>query len=210
MTHAATLQRPDAALRPTIGPERLHHLAFMTFDTGATAKFYGEVLGMPLGNAVVDHEVPSSKAPYPYFHSFFRMASGETLAFFECPGIPRPGPKPHPAYNDFEHLAMQVPTKADVLAWRRWLESRGLSVIDADHGIIYSIYFRDPVNDIRLEITTTLKPEWNDQGASAQQALEQWEATKRQAAASGRDVVEALRNLAKARSDHANLLLKDG
>lgn len=202
--------RPAAALRPATLPDRLHHLAFVTFDTGATAKFYSEVLGMPLVNAVVDHEVPSTKAPYAYFHSFFRMASGETLAFFECPGIPRPGPKPHPAYDDFEHLAMQVPTKADVLAWRKWLESQGLSVIDADHGIIYSIYFRDPVNGIRLEITCTMQDDWNRQEAGAAQALEEWEATKRQAAAEGRDVVAALRSLAKARSDHAKLLLKDG
>ncbi|MEQ9642106.1 MAG: VOC family protein [Alphaproteobacteria bacterium] len=210
MPDTATPERPAAALRPATQPERLHHLAFMTFDTGATAKFYSEVLGMPLVNAVVDHEVPSTKAPYPYFHSFFRMASGETLAFFECPGIPRPGPKPHPAYDDFEHLAMGVSTKADVLAWRQWLESQGLDVIDADHGIIYSIYFRDPVNDIRLEITCTMKDDWNDQGASAQAALAAWEAEKKRATEAGEDVVEAMRNLAKARSDHANLLLKDG
>jgi catechol 2,3-dioxygenase-like lactoylglutathione lyase family enzyme len=210
MPDMATPQRPNAVLRPTDAPARLHHLAFMTFDTAATAKFYSEVLGMPLVNAVVDHEVPSTKAPYPYFHSFFRMATGETLAFFECPGIPKPGPKPHPAYDDFEHVAMQVPTRADVEEWRRWLESQGLEVIDADHGIIYSVYFRDPVNNIRLEITATLKADWNRQEASAASALEEWEAAKRQAAIDGRDVVEALRDFARKRSDHAKRLLIDG
>ena len=209
MPDMATPQRPDAVLRPTDAPARLHHLAFMTFDTVATAKFYSEVLGMPLVNAVVDHEVPSTKAPYPYFHSFFRMATGETLAFFECPGIPKPGPKPHPAYDDFEHVAMQVPTRADVEAWRRWLESQGLEVIDADHGIIYSVYFRDPVNNIRLEITATLKADWNQQEASAAGALEEWEAAKRQAATDGCDVVEALRDFARGRSDHTKRLLTD-
>ena len=209
MPDTAAAERPTGTLRPTEAPGRLHHLAFMTFDTGATAKFYGEVLGMPLVNAVVDHEVPSTKAPYPYFHSFFRMASGETLAFFECPGIPRPGPKPHPVYDDLEHLAMQVDTKAEVLAWRKWLESQGLDVIDADHGIIYSIYFRDPVNDIRLEITCTMREDWNRQESSAAAALAEWEAEKKRATDAGEDVVEALRNLARARSDHSKLLLKD-
>lgn len=209
MSDTATTGRPETALRPTSAPERLHHLAYMTFDTAATAKFYSEVLGMPMVNAIVDHEVPSTKAPYPYFHSFFRMASGETLAFFECPGIPEPGPKPHPAYDDFEHLAMAVASKAEVLAWRRWLESQGLDVIDADHGIIYSIYFRDPVNNIRLEITTTLKPDWNRQEAAAAEALEDWEEAKRQAVADGGDIVESLRDFARARSDHAKRLLVD-
>jgi len=210
MTDMATPQRPDTVLRPATAPERLHHLAFMTFDTSATAKFYSEVLGMPLVNAVIDHEVPSTKAPFPYFHSFFRMATGETLAFFECPGIPKPGPKPHSAYDDFEHLAMAVPTRADVEAWRRWLESQGLKVIDADHGIIYSIYFHDPVNGIRLEITTTVKSDWNQQEVSAAEALEEWEAAKRQAAIEGGDVVEALRDFARTRSDHAKRLLSNG
>jgi hypothetical protein len=82
-------------------------------------------------------------------------------------------------------------------------------VVDADHGIIYSIYFRDPVNDIRLEITTTLKADWNAQEQSAQLALGEWEAAKRRATASGTDVVEALRQFAKQRSDHASKLLKD-
>jgi len=209
MPDTAAPARPAAALRPTPAPATLHHLAYMTFDTAATAKFYSDVLGMPLVNAVVDHEVPSTREPFPYFHSFFRMASGETLAFFECPGIPKPAPRTHRAYATFEHLAMAVPSKADVLAWREWLESQGIEVVDADHGIIYSIYFRDPVNDIRLEITTTLKADWNAQEQSAQLALGEWEAAKRRATASGTDVVEALRQFAKQRSDHASKLLKD-
>lgn len=194
---------PSIGERPGSRPRtvsRLHHLAYVTHDTAATVEFYTRVMGMPLVNAVLDDKVPSTGAEYPYFHSFFRMTSGETLAFFECPGIPPAAPKAHPAYDHFEHLAMEVESRAEVERWRSWLERNGLKVWHADHGIIYSIYFHDPVNGIRLEITATLKADWNDQSASAHAALDEWNATKREAAAAGADVPTALRALAKRRS----------
>ncbi len=196
---------PQSTGRPQVVPQRLHHLAYVTQDTEATADFYSRVLGMPLVNAVLDGEVPSTREKLPYFHSFFRLGTGETIAFFECPGTPPPAPKPHPAYRTFEHLALEVPTRADVEAWRAWLAANGIEVIDAEHGIIYSIYFFDPVNDIRLEITATLAPDWNAQEASAQTALEEWAATKREARAAGKDVPEALRALAARRSRGAKV-----
>jgi catechol 2,3-dioxygenase-like lactoylglutathione lyase family enzyme len=197
MTDAATTERPG--LRPAT-VSRLHHLAYVTHDTEATVAFYTKVLGMPLVNAVLDDKVPSTGAEYPYFHSFFRMASGETIAFFECPGIPPAPPKAHPAYDDFEHLAMEVDSRAEVERWRQWLEQNGLKVWHADHGIIYSIYFFDPVNRIRLEITATQQANWNDRGEAAHAALAEWNATKRAASAAGEDVATALRALAKRRS----------
>jgi catechol 2,3-dioxygenase-like lactoylglutathione lyase family enzyme len=205
------MQRPSpplkaaarSAVRPEVLPQRLHHLAYVTQDTEATAAFYTGVLGLPLVNAVLDDHVPSTKEPLPYFHSFFRLGTGETVAFFECPGTPPPGPKPHPAYYTFEHLALEVPTRADVEAWHAWLTANGLEVISNDHGIIYSIYFRDPVNDIRLEITTTLDPEWNAREQAATAALEEWAAAKRDARAAGKDVNAALRAVAAARSHSA-------
>ena len=190
----------QSAERPQVVPQRLHHLAYVTQDTEATADFYTRVLGMPLVNTILDGEVPSTREPLPYFHSFFRLGTGETIAFFECPGTPPPAPKPHPAYRTFEHLALEVPTRADVEAWRQWLTANGIEVIDAEHGIIYSIYFFDPVNDIRLEITTTLDPDWNAREASAKAALDEWATTKREARAAGKNVPEALRALAAARS----------
>lgn len=205
------VQRPPDAMQassrgttvPMVGPQRLHHLAYVTMDTEATADFYTRVMGMPLVNAILDSEVPSTREPFPYFHSFFRLASGETIAFFECPGTPPVAPKAHPAHRTFEHLALEVPSRADVEAWRAWLEANGIEVIDAEHGIIYSIYFFDPVNDIRLEITTTLQPDWNAQEANARAALDAWATAKREARADGKDVPAALREMAIARSASA-------
>jgi catechol 2,3-dioxygenase-like lactoylglutathione lyase family enzyme len=79
------VQRPPTPLaataihsggRPQVVPQRLHHLAYVTRDTEATADFYTGVLGLPLVNAVVDDRVPSTKEALPYMHSFFRLGTG--------------------------------------------------------------------------------------------------------------------------------------
>ena len=194
-----------AARRPQMVAQRLHHLAYVTHDTEATANFYTKILGLPLVNAVLDDHVPSTKEPLPYFHSFFRLGTGETIAFFESPGSSASPSKTDRAHYNFAHLALEVPTRADVDAWYAWLSDNGVEVICHDHGIIYSIYFRDPVNDIRLEITTTVDPDWNAREASSQAALEEWAATKREAHAAGQDVTAALRKLAASRSHSAKI-----
>lgn len=188
---------PHGAGRPQVAPQRLHHLAYVTRDTEATADFYTGVLGLPLVNAVVDDRVPSTKEAMPYMHSFFRLGTGETIAFFESPGLPPPAPKTHAGYRTFEHLAVEVPSREDVDAWRAWLVASGLEVITADHGGIYSIYFRDPVNDIRLEITASIAADWNAKEASARIALDEWTRTKREARATGKDVTAALGEFAR-------------
>jgi catechol 2,3-dioxygenase-like lactoylglutathione lyase family enzyme len=184
--------------------DRLHHLAYVTADTAATAAFYEGVLGMKLVHAIMGPEVPSTKAPFPHIHTFFQLDSGENLAFFECPDLNHQPPERRPGYEDFEHLAMAVATRDDVDRWREHLEANGLDVITNDHGIIYSIYFRDPVNDIRLEITTTTDPTWSEHTVAAHQAVADWTATRDGAAASGADVSAALRELAFARRPGAH------
>lgn len=185
--------------RPSAALDRLHHLAFVTADTAATVEFYQGVLGLPLVNAVMDAEVPSTKAPFPYIHVFFRLGSGETLAFFESPDLQERSALRLPGYEDFEHVAISVPTRADVDRWRDHLEACGLDVVTNDHGIIYSVYFRDPVNDIRLEVTTTIDPTWNDQAERAAEAVAAWTSTRAAATAAGADVSQALRDLARSR-----------
>ncbi|MDH4075453.1 MAG: VOC family protein [Acidimicrobiia bacterium] len=179
--------------------DRLHHLAYVTHDTAATVDFYEGVLGLRLVHAIMGPVVPSTKAPYPHIHTFFQLASGENVAFFECPNLNHQPPERRPGYEDFEHLALAVATRDDVDRWREYLQAKGLDVITNDHGIIYSIYFRDPVNDIRLEITTTTDPSWSERGAAAHQAVADWTATRDGAAARGEDVAAALGVLATAR-----------
>jgi len=191
--------RPGDVLRPG-RPAMLSHVAYVTRDTAATADFYTRILGMELVNAVLDDSIPSTGEPVPYFHSFFRMGDGSTVAFFEAPELPPPGDPPHPAYNTFQHLAMQVDSAGTVDKWHNWLRANGIDVLGPiDHKIIYSIYFHDP-NGVRLEITTPLSPTWNDDEAGARASLGEWEAAKERARASGLDPVPVLTELARARS----------
>jgi len=181
----------------------LSHAAYITRDTAATARFYTEILGMEMAAAVMDDAIPSTGDPVPYFHSFFRMADGSTIAFFEAPELPPPAASPHPAYDVFQHLALEVESPEVVDAWQEWLEAKGVDVLGpVNHKIIYSIYFHDP-NGLRLELTAPLDPTWNDQGERAQESLREWEDVKREARESGQGLVVAVRELTKRRSHRA-------
>jgi catechol 2,3-dioxygenase-like lactoylglutathione lyase family enzyme len=176
--------------------QMLSHLAYVTEDTARTVDFYTHILGLELCMSVMHDRIPSTGDTFPYLHTFFRLGDGSTLAFFESPGLPtRSGPS-HPAYQIFDHLALQVASPAEVHAWRDWLVQNGVEVLGpVDHKIILSIYFRDEINNLRLELTTPLVDDWNDRGDVAQQDLQEWIATKARAAAEGRDVRQALSEL---------------
>lgn len=177
----------------TLTPHMLSHLAYVTHDVEATVKFYEDIMGMPMVSTVIGDRVPSTGDDFPYFHVFFRLGDGSTLAFFEAPGLPQAQPKGHPAYDIFDHVAFEVDSREEVDAWYQWLVENELSVTGpTDHEIIYSIYFRDPINDIRLEITTPLDPKWNDRPEAARKDLNAWLAVKKEAAEKGDDVTEAL------------------
>jgi catechol 2,3-dioxygenase-like lactoylglutathione lyase family enzyme len=181
-------------------PVMLSHMAFITRDTAATADFYTRVMGMELVNAVLDDAIPSTGEPIPYFHSFFRLSDGSTVAFFEAPELPPLAPPPHPAYDTFQHLALQVATTDDVDRWHEWLGMHGVEVLGpVDHKIIYSIYFHDP-NGLRLEITTPTSPTWNDNAEPARASLADWQTVKARAAESGDDMVTVLTELTHERS----------
>jgi catechol 2,3-dioxygenase-like lactoylglutathione lyase family enzyme len=193
------LERPPESERPG-KPAMLSHVAYITRDTAATASFYTRILGMELVNAVLDDAIPSTGEPIPYFHSFFRMADGSTIAFFEAPELPPLGEPPHPAYHTFQHIAVQVDSPATVDRWAVWLEKNGIEVLGpVDHKIIYSIYFHDP-NGIRLEITAATSPTWNDNAEYAAEQLADWTTVKERAADSGEDMVTVLHRLASERS----------
>lgn len=177
-------------------PRMLHHVTYVTYDSEATADFYTRIMGMPLVSTVMDDHLPSTGDRTPYFHTFFQLADGSTIAFFESPGLPAKPPYPSAAFDNFNHLALEVPTKDDVNSWKRWLDHNGVDVRLVDHGIIYSLYFHDP-NDVRLEITTNVALSWKENGAEAAASLREWVDAKR----AGGDVDGRLRALI-ARNGH--------
>jgi catechol 2,3-dioxygenase-like lactoylglutathione lyase family enzyme len=198
-----TRQQQLTATRPG-RPDMLNHVAYITHDTSATVDFYTRLLGMDFVAAVMDDSIPSTGDPVPYFHSFFRMSDGSTIAFFEAPELPPAAASTHPAYGVFQHIALQVASRDTVDAWYAWLVANSVDVIGpVDHKIIYSIYFHDP-NGIRVELTAVLDPTWNDHGAGAADSLAEWEQVKSTARESGRDMVSVLAELTRQRSHRRN------
>lgn len=182
-----------SALRSGARPKMLNHLAYFTQDIGATADFYTKILHFKLGNVVLGDRVDSSQPPMPFFHLFLTMDDGSTLAFFECPDIPERPPSAHWVYDIFDHLALEVENVEELASWREHLERHGIEVTNiVDHGIIKSIYFHDPVNGIRLELTTPMEADWNAREEYTRTELQNWLAVKEAARASNSNVKEAL------------------
>jgi len=60
----------------------INHMAMVTGDMEKTTIFYRDVLVMPL--VPIIGNVPGR---YPYRHYFFEVGDGNTIAFFEWPGM---------------------------------------------------------------------------------------------------------------------------
>lgn len=145
----------------------LYHFAYPCRDAEETRAFYEDLLGLPLVHCMQVDAVPSSGDPGPYAHIFFQMRDGSYIAFFDLGRNEQPQPSPNvPRW--VQHFAMEVPSIADVLAYKSKLEAVGVSVIGlVDHDFIQSIYFFDP-NGLRLEITTrTEQPGFHAEAAQA-------------------------------------------
>jgi catechol 2,3-dioxygenase-like lactoylglutathione lyase family enzyme len=195
--HAGQGSAHDAGTRTKrLTPMMLNHAAWVTHDVEATARFYIDIMGMDLASTVYDDSVPSTGDAFPYFHVFFRMQDGSTIAFFEAPGLPPRPEMPHPAYDIFDHIALQAADRAEVDRWAEWLKSNNISVIGpTDHkGLIYSIYFHDP-NGLRLEITTPIDADWNRHEKQGRADLDMWCEAKKKAVSGGCDISKALVSL---------------
>jgi catechol 2,3-dioxygenase-like lactoylglutathione lyase family enzyme len=154
----------------------LHHNAYRCRDSEETRRFYEEFLGLPLVNAF---EIGVSKTgrKTSVLHSFYQMADGSFLAFFEAPDSPFDFKDQH----DFDlHIALEVDheTLHDMLARGKaqGIETRGI----ADHGFIESIYFRDP-NGYVIELTARTESDdvpLADAKRDARQALDAWQSSK--------------------------------
>jgi catechol 2,3-dioxygenase-like lactoylglutathione lyase family enzyme len=152
---------------------RLNHVAYPTFDTAETVRFYTEVMGFRLVDAVHDQ-----RGPKPFLHTFFAMESGEVIAFFDIPGLEKPGRDHLPPW--VRHLAMSVDSMETLTAWKARLESNGVHVtgpIDHD-GVWQSIYFQDP-NEVTLELTYQARALTDEDAARAASMVAAWTADPR-------------------------------
>ena len=106
-------------------------------------------------------------------HTFFEMADGSCLAFFEEPGEPFE----FKDQRDFDlHIALEVSRETLLEMFEKGkaagIETRGIS----DHGFIDSIYFRDP-NGYLIELAAA-KEDAAGERPDAHQILAEWQAAK--------------------------------
>ncbi len=140
-----TTARDPLAAPPRPAWRGVNHLALVTPDMDTTVRFYAGVLGMPLVATLMAG---------PMRHYFFEIAPGNTVAFFEIPGMETfakaAGARGTRAIQ-LDHISFDVPDKDALLALKARLEAHECEVTTVvDHDILQSIYFHDP-NGIALE-----------------------------------------------------------
>jgi catechol 2,3-dioxygenase-like lactoylglutathione lyase family enzyme len=156
--------------------EGLHHAAYRCRDSGETRRFYEDFLGLPLAGTLEIAETRTGRRT-EVLHTFYRLADGSYLAFFEDPETPFEF-KPQ---RDFDlHIALRVdePTLQAMLerGRRQGIETRGV----VDHGFIHSIYFRDP-NGYVIELTAKTDSHDADMDPAtneARQKLARWQSRR--------------------------------
>ena len=155
---------------------KLHHNAYRCRDSEETRRFYEEFLGLPLCETLEIGETKSGRKTAT-LHTFYQLDDGSYLAFFEAPDMPFEFKKQH----DFDlHIALEVAPEVlpEMLAKGRagGIESRGIS----DHGMVHSIYFRDP-NGYVIELTakTAEHDKLMDRATNGARAkMDRWQAAK--------------------------------
>ena len=155
----------------------LHHSAYRCRDSEETRKFYEEFLGLKLVGTLDIKETKTARKS-SVLHTFYQMDDGSCLAFFEAPDMPFD----FKAQHDFDlHIALEVdePTLLAMFAKgkEQGIDTRGI----ADHGMVHSIYFRDP-NGYVIELTAKMPGHdeaMNPATNSARDILDKWQAARR-------------------------------
>lgn len=135
---AAQYLRP-ADDRPEPTARGVHHVALISSDVERTVAFYDGLLGFPLIEMFENRDYEGST------HFFFDIGHGNTLAFFDLPGVPV-GPYAE-VLGGHHHLAISM-ERGEWEAARGRLDDAGVQYAHVDGS---SLYFRGPDGE-RLEL----------------------------------------------------------
>jgi len=124
----------------------LDHVVFPVRDADAALAFYGDVLGLPLVQALSGDDWGG----YPWLMLIFGLGEGRELVTVALKGAPAPDYAGLPA--DVRHYALAAAHEADLDDWRARLDQAGVAFWEERHGEQRSIYFPDP-DGVILEIT---------------------------------------------------------
>lgn len=163
-----------------INIKRFHHVAYRCKNTKETVQWYKDKLNMELTVAIAEDEVPSTKAPDPYMHTFLDAGMGNVLAFFELPNSPEMDRDQNtPAW--VQHIALEVEDENALNEAKASLNEKGVDVLGpVNHGVFKSIYFFDP-NGHRLELAanTGTAEQMAELKRVAQPMVDEWDITKK-------------------------------
>ena len=158
--------------------QRLHHTAYVTKDQEATRAFYEDVIGLPLV-ATWSETDELFGAERVYCHTFFGLADGSALAFFQfADEADQELFDPALAPSPFRHIAIKVDAAGQAELERRLADAKwkpeGTYVLE--HGYCRSLYTEDP-NGMLLEFTLDV-PEAGEiaelRASDAHETLRRW------------------------------------
>jgi len=139
--------------RPEL-PQRLHHYAFVIRDHEANRHFFEDVLGLPLVATWCERVFnPEVQREVAYCHTFFGLADGSALAFFQFADdeMYARSKAVYPQIGRFQHIALKVDRKTFDDIDRR-LDAAGIPRRQTDHGYCLSLYTTSP-DGLRVEFT---------------------------------------------------------
>ena len=151
-------------------PSRLHHRATVCRNQDATRAFYEGILGLPLvATWAEDDELGT------YCHTFFELADGSALAFFQFVDPADHDELASKEPNTLNHVALAVDAESQaVIADRLNANAKYGRVVE--HGYCRSLYTEDP-NGMLLEFTVDV-PEVDEiaalRSADAHETLKRW------------------------------------
>lgn len=181
--HAPMPATPPTPLKEL--PLRLHHRAIVVRDQAATRHFMEDILGMPLVATWIEStKMPEAEEPIAYCHTFFALADGSCIAFFQFDNPAyeaRVFPTSGPEITRFDHIAIKS-TRATVEEVGRRLDAAGVPYRIKNHGYCKSIYVTTP-DGLQLEFAED-PPDAEELGAKAKatahEDLERWIAGDRE------------------------------
>ena len=158
--------------------QRLHHTAYVTKDQEAKRAFYEDILGFPL-LATWSEADELFGAVRVYCHTFFGLADGSALAFFQfADEADQELFDPVLAPSPFRHIAMKVDADGQAAMEARLTAAnwKPQQTYVLEHGYCRSLYTEDP-NGMLLEFTLDV-PEADDiareRAGDAHETLRRW------------------------------------
>jgi catechol 2,3-dioxygenase-like lactoylglutathione lyase family enzyme len=121
---------------------RLHHHAFVVADQEKTRHFYEDIVGLPLRATWVEH-TPHEGDELVYCHTFFGLADGGALAFFNFADASLQAKFTSPQPGMFYHVALKTDEENQAAIHQRCKAAK-IDTFEFDHGYCRSLYVRDP------------------------------------------------------------------